>query len=70
VNENQEVLNNDNEIVARVMIHNVGDGVQILLVYSQGAAKSIAFITGTNVSKTITIGLKRRAGGRVAQVKK
>lgn len=66
----QEVLNNDNQLIGRVMIHNVGDGVQVLLVYTGGAVSNLAFVTGANVNKTITVGLKRRPGGRVAEVKR
>ena len=33
----QEVLNNDNQLIGRVMIHNVGDGVHVQLIYVGGA---------------------------------
>ena len=65
-----EVLNNDNQLIGRVMIHNVSDGVLVQLIYVGGAVSNLAFITGANVSKTITVGLKRRPGGRVAEVKR
>jgi hypothetical protein len=68
----QEVMNNESELVARILIQNIGDGVQILLIYAGpgNAVKNLAFITGANVSKTITVGIKRRPGGRVVESKR
>jgi hypothetical protein len=71
MSEPTEVLNNDNDVVARIMIHNVGDGVQVLLVPTgTGTVKGLMFMAGVNIAKTITVGLRRRPGGRVAEVKR
>jgi hypothetical protein len=70
MNNDKEVMNNDNEVVARLIVHNVGDGVQIMLVWTGGAVKTLAYVSGVNVVKAANTALKRRAGGRVAEVKK
>jgi hypothetical protein len=70
MNNDKEIMNNDNEVVARLIVHNVGDGVQIMLVWTGGAVKTLAYVSGVNVTKAVNTALKRRAGGRVAEVKK
>ena len=65
--EPQEVLNNDVEVVARLLVHNVGDGVQVMILYPTGGYKTLLYLTGASVAKASNIAIKRRPGGRVAE---
>jgi hypothetical protein len=65
----KEVMNNDNNFLARITIHNVGDGVQVLLVYRTGQAKTLLWLSGAQIPRAVSSALYIRPGGRVAEIK-